>query len=287
MRTTQIAYFSGTGNSLAIATRLAARLGGELTSIAPAAGRPRVDLDADVLGIVFPVYYASLPNVVRRFAERLEGAENTYVFGVATYGGAVGESLAALRRIIERSIGGPFAGFGVHMPQNAFRKPWEDKARIYRRARLRVEWIARRVEARAAGGFYENMPLQLLLAPVQPWLRRMTARHLEAISGTPSGLGIEALIPLADQSFAATGRCTGCGTCVRVCPVGNIELVERRPVWQHRCENCLACVNWCPENAIEGGPASSGYRYRHPEVTVRDIAGQRGAEFPASDEDPL
>jgi len=47
----------------------------------------------------------------------------------------------------------------------------------------------------------------------------------------------------------------------------------------HGCENCLACYNWCPTNAIHGGIAKSGYRYRHPDVRTRDIPGQ--TESPA------
>jgi len=34
---------------------------------------------------------------------------------------------------------------------------------------------------------------------------------------------------------------------VRVCPVNNIEMVDKKPVWQNRCESCLACINWCPK----------------------------------------
>jgi MinD superfamily P-loop ATPase len=84
-------------------------------------------------------------------------------------------------------------------------------------------------------------------------------------------------MPLCGTSFAADEKCTGCGTCARVCAVGNIEIVHARPVWQNRCENCLACYNWCPTNAIHGALANKGYRYHHPDVTARDIAGQSGA----------
>jgi ferredoxin len=118
-----------------------------------------------------------------------------------------------------------------------------------------------------------------MMAPFQGWLRRMTALYLEKASNTPSGLGltVEQLMPLCGTSFAADEKCTGCGTCARVCAVGNIEIVHARPVWQNRCENCLACYNWCPTNAIHGALANKGYHYHHPDVTARDIAGQSGA----------
>lgn len=277
MARTQIFYFSGTGNSLVLAGLLAERLGADLIPIASVVERERIEFDADGVGIVFPVYYADLPNIVRRFAQKLDPPEKIYVFGVATYGGTAGSSLKTLKGILGFCGKSLSAGFGVHMPQNAFRKPWENKQRIYKQARRRVEAIAQMVEARKTGLFYENVVLQLLLTPVQPWLRRMTARYLEEISNTPSpsGLRIEQLIPVSDRSFTVTERCSGCGVCAQVCPVGDIQVVDGKPIWRNHCENCLACVNWCPANAIRSGIVKSDYRTHHPDVTARDIAGQR------------
>ena len=281
MAKAMVYYFSGTGNSLTVAKMLAERLGGDLVPIASAVDGKEIHSVADVIGITFPVYYADLPNIVRRFAGKLDCAETAYVFGVATYGGAAGASLRSLSRILESRGKPPAAGFGVHMPQNAFRKPWERKLAILQSAEKRIDFVARSVEARKTGMHYANLPLQIILTPFQGLLQRMTARSLEEVSNTPSssGLTVEQLIPLSDRSFAVNKRCNGCGTCVRVCPVNNIEIVDETPVWLNRCENCLACHNWCPQEAIHGGIAQSAYRYRHPAVTVNDIAGQ--SERPA------
>jgi len=279
MAMAEIYYFSGTGNSLAVAKSVAEQLGGDLVPIASVIDREEIQTEADVIGITFPVYYADLPNIVRRFAEKLDCAEIAYVFGIATYGGAAGASLKSLDGIL-RSRGKTLsAGFGIHMPQNAFLKPWENKNWIYRQARKRTDFVIRSVETQREGMFYSNLPLQAVLTPFHRWLRRMTVLHLEEVSNTPSrsGLTVEDLIPLNDRSFRVGDACAGCGICARVCPVGNIKIVEGRPAWQNRCENCLACVNWCPTNAIHGGIAKNDHRYRHPDVTLPDIAGQSGS----------
>lgn len=271
-----IYYFTGTGNSLAIARLIAERLGGEPIPIASVIDRETIEPEANVIGITFPVYYADAPNIVRHFAEKLGIAEGKYIFAVSTYGGAAGASLRTLDGILRSRGGRVSAGFGVHMPQNAFRKPWEDTGRIYRQAEKRVDFIVRSVVARRTGFFYSSPVLQAATLPLVRWMKRATAMYLERVSGTPSpsGLTVEQLMPLCGTSFAADETCNGCGTCARVCPVHNIEIVDRRPVWQDRCENCLACYHGCPTNAIHTALVKSAYHYRHPDVTALDLAAR-------------
>jgi len=280
MANVEVYYFSGTGNSLTVAKMVAERLGGDLIPIASVSDRKEIQSEADVIGITFPVYYADLPNIVRRFAKKLDCAETEYIFGIATYGGAASASLKSLTRILKSRGKSLAAGFGVHMPQNAFRKPWENKQAIYRRAEKRTGFVARSVEARKTGMHYANLPLQMILTPFEGFFKRMPVPYLAKASNMPerSGLAVEDLIPLADRSFSATDECNGCGVCAQVCPVSNIELVEGRPVWQNRCENCIACFNWCPTNAIRGGIVKNNYRYHHPDVSLEDIAAQGEAD---------
>ena len=48
-------------------------------------------------------------------------------------------------------------------------------------------------------------------------------------------------------------KCTGCGTCVDVCPVEVFEIKNDKsiPVRQEECIVCRACEVQCPEGAIE------------------------------------
>lgn len=82
----------------------------------------------------------------------------------------------------------------------------------------------------------------------------------------------------ADTRLPVSDACTACGTCVEVCPVGNITLGDDRPVWHHACELCCACLHFCPTGAIQlevlWGTEGRG-RYRHPDLTVADMRAQR------------
>ena len=49
-----------------------------------------------------------------------------------------------------------------------------------------------------------------------------------------------------------SARCTGCGVCVEVCPVGAIALENGKArLDEAACTGCGACVDVCPEGAIQ------------------------------------
>ncbi|MBS3782949.1 MAG: 4Fe-4S binding protein, partial [Anaerolineae bacterium] len=47
-------------------------------------------------------------------------------------------------------------------------------------------------------------------------------------------------------------RCTGCGACVKTCPVGAITLTDGKAhVDEKTCTGCGACLSVCPEEAVK------------------------------------
>ena len=66
-------------------------------------------------------------------------------------------------------------------------------------------------------------------------------------------------------------KCIRCGTCVSVCPMNNIKLVDDKVTYKHNCECCLACIHWCPKVAIEHMKTKGIPRYHHPEIKRKQI----------------
>ena len=256
----ELFYFTGTGNSLAVARRLAGLLGApDPSPMARRLGDPEVAPGAGAVGLVYPVHHWGPADLVLRFARLLRARGDAYVFAVATYGNHSGRAFQDLDRALRARGHGLDAGFHVRTVQNyvpVFPVPGDDVLRrILSDADAQVDRIAATVDARGRG-------------EREHWWWRPAVRAYYISSKT--GLHEK------DRQFVATEGCDSCGVCAQVCPVGNIAMEGGRPVWQHRCEQCFACINWCPRGAIEWGASTRGMgRYHDPDVTVEDMVQQR------------
>ena len=253
-------YFTGTGNSLAAAKKIAASLDDcELVSIASMMETSgNIVPDAERVGIVCPVYFVGLPLMVASFARRLDLARVRYTFSVLTHGGGGGESaLAQLDTLLRNRSGrGLSAGYFVLMPGNyilMYESPTGEKLEnILASADANIRKITEEiVQCRE-----QPLPRSLL-----SWLM-----HTLVYSWFISHVHEK------DQKFTVSNECTSCGTCVAVCPAHNIELIDKKPVWKHHCELCCGCIHLCPVNAIQAGKKTAErQRYKNPDVKIAEL----------------
>jgi len=259
-----IYYFTGTGNSLAAAKKIAGTLGDcDIVPVASFADSPGpVAPDAERVGLVCPVYFAGLPAMAASFAERLDLAAAGYVFSVVTHGG--GGGAAALRQldgILRDKAGrGLDAGFAVSMPGNYIlmhdSPAGEKRDRLLEAANAELDMIAGRIGEGERGSLPNSPVVRIVRALTYPWFRS----HVHG----------------NDRKFTVSEACTSCGTCAAVCPAGNIEMVGGKPVWNHRCELCCGCIHLCPAEAIQAGSRTEGrQRYRNPSVEIAELERQR------------
>lgn len=257
---TEIYYFSGTGNSLAVARDIAARIGGKLISIPSVMDEESIETEAGALGIVTPAYYMRMPGIVDGFIGKLTNLQPKYIFAVVTVGGIAGGILDRLSEALSRRGGKLAAGFVVRMPANyidsADAPPLFLQKYMFRRWEKKADRIADCVVHRRSGRMEKFNPL-------------MTALFSKSID--KAYLAGE-LDPDVDKNFWADDKCNACAICMRICPVSNIEMVGDRPVWQHHCQKCLACIQWCPKEAIQFKDVTlKRKRYHHPRVKLSDM----------------
>lgn len=253
-------YFTGSGNSLVAARRLArGMVGPPPIPMVRYLDAEEVKPKADTIALVYPVHHWGPPDVVLRFARKLRVPLGTYVLAVATYGGHSGRAFQDLGKALEERAHGLTAGFHVKTVQNyvpVFPLPDDGTLMaLQAKANAQVDAIIEKVKRRSPG-------------EKEHWRYRPGVRSYY--------LNSKRKLHEKDRRYALRDGCTSCGTCARVCPVGNIDIAEGRPVWQHRCEQCFACLHWCPEGVIEWDGKTLGMgRYHHRLVTVEDMESQR------------
>jgi len=262
---TIIYYFTGTGNSLAAAKKVAALLGDcGLVPIASLKDIPgKIVPQADRVGIVCPVYDAGVPRIVAEFAERIDLSRAGYTFAIVTMGGTGVSALHQLNAILTKGQGGKLdAAFAVKMPGNfppVGRPPvGEKKDAILAAADKHLTVIAHSID--------QGITVPPGFSPISSLMR--------CFLYPPFFKNVHGM----DRSFSLEENCTSCGICAKICPVGNIAMENDRPVWQHHCEWCCACIHFCPVEAIQlntlQGTKGRG-RYRHPGLHVSDMEAQR------------
>jgi ferredoxin/flavodoxin len=283
-------YFTGTGNSLAIARTLADRLDLKHVNIASLNHTQAIAPEAGIMGIIAPVYHGTLPLILTRFIDKLSSLESRYIFAVCTYGDHPGLFMEYLRDRLAARGGKLSAGFGLHMPYNYVTPPAGLKnfynsftlreidpaveQRLLVTADEKTEHIAAAIQSRQTGILETDSVFITRLVDALNLHETMGKSSWSKITGLnePSSLTFDEVRLRMDKAFTVDDSCTGCGTCEKICPVGDIRLVNGRPEWQHHCEQCFACLQWCPSQAIQFRNNTAGQkRYHHPRVSLHDM----------------
>lgn len=115
---TNLFYFSATGNSLVVAKDIAAKLPNTQIFSIPQVINQRIDLNAEIIGIIYPVYYGGMPRIIIDFINRLEPGNIKYLFAVCTCGAFPAGSLLQTQKLLRLKNIALNAGFSIQMPGN-------------------------------------------------------------------------------------------------------------------------------------------------------------------------
>lgn len=243
-----IFYFTGTGNSLAVAKKLQ-QDGEALINMAEAIREHKFDYSVEQgekVGFVFPVYFYSLPTIVIDFIAGLKLENAEYIYSIITCGGGISQAGVILKKkLAERQLQLNYVS-ELLMPDN-YILLYENKAEGWEpcleKAYERLEAIAQDIANKKSSKIGNVSIVSDVMAVMYQHARKT-------------------------NKFYAEGTCSSCGMCARNCPEAAIEMVDGRPVWKkEKCAQCLACINRCPARAIQYGEKTRKQgRYVHPDM---------------------
>lgn len=256
---TKLFVLSGTGNSLNVAIRIQEKIENcEILSIPKVLKEKRFTYEAAKIGFIFPVHFLNAPNIVREFLKNIKITGNPYVFAVATCGGEIGKTFQTINKLLDSQNRKLHSEFSLVLPSNSI--IMEDKSstperidRLIKKSEVRINEIIEMITNNDTEKFIP---------------RRVSFKNrFGSLMGRIFLYGI-----FRDRRFRVDNeKCIRCGTCVSVCPMNNIEIVDDKVTYNHNCVVCLACIHWCPRNAIEHFNTRGIPRYHHPNIKLKQM----------------
>jgi len=230
-------YFSGTGNSRYIAELFAAEMGGACLSIEETAEFSALIGKADAVAFVYPVYLSRVPRIMREFvkahAADLKGKKLVVLCTQMRFSG---DGARCFTRLLPRGTADVIYAEHIFMPNNCnnlfvlAQTGGEEAQRLFAQARRTIPRICADIKA----GIVKKRGFNIF-------------SHL---IGSMQGVFQLPLERLTRKKIRISADCTGCGLCVKHCPMNNLTIEDGRARAGNNCTQCYRCLNLCPERAV-------------------------------------
>jgi len=238
-----IFYFTATGNSLAVAKQI----GGELISIPQAIDSNILQYKDDVIGVIFPIYWWSMPIMVRKFMKKVK-LEADYHFAIGTCGNVAGGAMRDIQNLAKKK-GYSFDYTNHILMLDNYLPVFDMKSQL------------------------ESLPKKKVAEQTAKIIADIKNRKQINAKSNPITIAMTAIFKIIfrpakfAKKYTIKDKCNNCETCALVCPGKNITVTDKVS-FGSQCEGCLACIHACLQISMR---TKSEKRWRNPEVSLHEI----------------
>ncbi len=236
-----IYVFSGTGNTLLIANKIAENLIKDASCACEVfrmeSTDPKSVKQNSLIGIGFTVACWNTYPFVRKWIDDMPQSDGTEVFLFNTMGDSSLNMLSQISKILRKKGYVVTALQEFVMPNNFLLiEPQEKKNRKTAAAFAKAETFAKDItsETRKSvkSGLLPAMAFIVTTFLIKTWKFKIWQKIIKF---------------KIDKN-----KCTKCGICSEICPVGNISMPAAGfPEFGARCQFCLRCISYCPQQAMK------------------------------------
>lgn len=258
-----IFYFSGTGNSLYIAKKIAESQKEEIISISSEMNSHKECYEynfkeGEKIIFIYPIYAWAPPKRVIEFVRKLKfyNYKENYISSIATCGKNIGNAMKYFKKVLKDKDLVLNSGFSMVMPNNYMLQGNVDTEDI--------------INNKMEDSLKLIKEINSIINNKQKDIFKITTGHMPFVTTS-------IINPLFNKNmintkkFTVTEDCTSCGLCEKVCNNKCIK-VDKIPTWGEDCSLCLACINYCLAEAIQyGNSTKNKVRYRNLKISIEEM----------------
>ena len=231
-------YLSGTGNTKHCIEKLIHLLD-ETAQAIPIEKEEAVEKlsSHDFIVLAYPVQFSNAPVMVRDFIKRHSDLwQGKQVLCVATMGLFSGDGAGCSARLLKKCGAKVVGGLHIQMPDSVcdvklLKKSIERNREVIKAADKKIEKWAEKIKygtyPKDGLHFYDRMAGFICQ---RLWFYGKTKDYSDKLK--------------------INHNCTGCGLCVRLCPMENLVITNSKATAGNRCTMCYRCISSCTHQAI-------------------------------------
>lgn len=232
-------YFSGTGNTKFCVDKFLKEYGDSknLFSIEDKEALEEIKNNSEIV-IGYPVQYSNIPKILRDYiVDNRDIWKGKNIFIIATMGLFSGDGAGLLARLLQNYGAIIVGGLHLKMPdsicdERALKRSFEKNKKIVMKSEEKI--------CQSVYNIKNGKPPQEGLG-IEYHLAGLFGQRLYFFWKTKK---------YTDKLKINSLKCIGCGSCEKLCPMGNIAVKNGIAVSSDKCTMCYRCISKCSKQAI-------------------------------------